>query len=117
MTIPNELLNQAGAYLLSVLKQETPIRYSRFYDGTDATRHKLIAGVGIDERDADWYSVEAIIDDAVVLFEHIGVVERRLLEERLADGEPDYEIALTDKGRQFVARRKRFCFPDLEMHL
>lgn len=34
-----------------------PIRYSRFYDGTDETQQALIAGVGISEEDAEWYSV------------------------------------------------------------
>lgn len=117
MSIPASILKQAGDYLLSVLKKESPIRYSRFYDGTDETRQTLLAGMGISERDADWYSVEALIDDAVILFQHIGAVQKRELDDELADGFPDYEISLTEKGQAIVAGGTRYEFPDLEMHL
>jgi hypothetical protein len=115
--ISKHVLKTAGDYLLSVLKKESVIRYSRFYDGTDQTRQRLLEGMGIIEKDADWYCAEALIDDAVILFGHIGVVEQRLLDAKLADGHPDYEIVLTDDGRTFVAQGTAYEFPDIEMHL
>lgn len=90
---------RAIAYLLKILKDEPVIRYSRFYDGAAETRLPLITGMGLTEADADHYGVEGVMDEAVWELEQQGVVTQRILEEKLADDEPDYEIALTSKGR------------------
>ena len=86
-------------YLLKILKDEPLIRYSRFYDGTDQTRVPLITGIGITEEDADYCGVEGVMDEVVWELQQQGIVVTRILEEKLADSEPDYEIALTSKGK------------------
>ena len=117
MSIPSSVLKQAGDYLLSVLEKESPIRYSRFYDGTRRYPTALLAGMGMSEDDGNWYSAEALIDDAVVLFRHIGVIEIVEVDAKAANGFPDYDIALTEKGRDFVSAGAQYEFPDLEVHL
>jgi hypothetical protein len=115
--IPNELLRSTCEFLFRLLKETPVIPYSYFYDGTDRTRNRLIQGVGISESDADWYGVEALVDDVVVILDKNGFVEQRILEEKLADGQPAYEIRLADKGRRLIASGRPVRFPDLETHI
>ena len=43
-----------------------------------------------------------MMDDAVFLLERNGIVERALLPDKLIDGEQDYEIRLTEKGKRLL---------------
>lgn len=96
-TSADKIANGA-ALLLGILSKESPIRYSRFYDGSEETFHKLAVALGLKENDED--RGPGIIDLAVFELVQQGVVETRKLEEPLADGEKDYEIKLTEDGRR-----------------
>jgi hypothetical protein len=100
----------AGDYLLSILKLEPLIAYSRFYDGTDETEQALIAGMAcVDEPECP----AVLMDLAIGLFTDMGIVTVSNLAEKLADGEQDYEIRLTDTGKQFISQGAEYTFPDL----
>lgn len=85
--------------MLSVLIVNSPVRYSLFYDGTEDTSQKLAKAIGIADKDRDWYCAEHVIDLAVFELEEQAIVEKKELPTSLPDGEPDYEIALTEQGR------------------
>ena len=112
--LPGEIIKSGGDYLLSILKWEPQIEYCRFYDGTEETRKRLRERLGLSEEDADWYSVELIMDLAVSQVEEMEFVEVTELEELLADGEPNYRIELTPKGRDFIVKAESYTFPDIE---
>lgn len=113
--MPGNMVKKAGDYLLSVLASEPSIRYSRFYDATDATRERLRLGVGLSQADADYYCMELMMDLAVSMFEKRKLVQTRYLEEKLADDEPDYEICLTDEGTRFITEGRDYASPDVEL--
>ena len=108
------LIEAAAKHLLSILHSESPIRYSRFYDGSDKTSQRLADAIGLEPKSRGWYSVEHIIDLAVYELEKQGVVKTRFLDERLMDGEPDYEIILTSRGKEALVRNERLQFWDAE---
>lgn len=89
---PSELIEQAVRYLLTVLLENRSILYSRFYDGTDETKAQICECIGISVEDGEWYSAEALINNAAAQLEQQGIVELTWLETRLVDDEPDYRI-------------------------
>jgi hypothetical protein len=101
--IPGRLTTKAAEYLLSILADEPFIRYSKFYDGEESTETALRQGMGISDDDADLYSAEALMDDAVWQLAELGFVESEILPDLLSDGEPDYAIRLTTSGTEFLA--------------
>jgi hypothetical protein len=106
---------ESGAkHLLSLLSQESPIRYGRFYDGLEETSRKLADAIGLEEDLRSWYSAEHIIDLAVYELSEQGIVQIKQLTEKLADGEPDYEISLTASGKNAYAKKEKFKFWDAE---
>jgi hypothetical protein len=117
------VIERAGVYLLRVLAAENPIPYARFYDGTDATERALLVGMGYggdvagDDEDADDRpdSPAAYMDWAVGQLAAAGIVATRDTGGELADGEPAYEIELTEQGRRFIATGGRFAFRDMEL--
>jgi hypothetical protein len=105
-------VERAGLYLLGLLKSEGRVRYSRFYDGTDETYEAIIRAMGYPE-EGDSYLPECpehLIDLAAWQLETGGIVKITPLAEKLADGEQDYTIELTEEGRQFLERGDRFRF-------
>ena len=111
---PAELIGQAATYLLSILETSRTIEYSAFYDGTEETNRKLCAGIGISPEDGEWYSAEALMDNAVGQLEQQGIVQTEFLEDLLPDDEPNYRITLTDSGRALFKRGFRPSFFDSE---
>lgn len=107
-------IEKGAKYLLSILAQESPVRYSRFYDGSEDTSQKLADGIGIEEECKDWYCAERIIELAVYELSEQGIVETRKLDELLTDGERDYEIILTARGRQAHLENAKLSFWDAE---
>lgn len=109
--IPREPIERAGAHLLSVLRAEQSVCYSRFYDGGDETHDLLCRALGLEN---DWYSAETLMDEAAAQLADAGVVAIVSLSQVLADGQQDYRITLTDKGRALPSRRRfRFHFVEL----
>lgn len=88
-------IEKAGAYLLSVLQRERRVAYSMFYDGSDERHQRLCEETRLD----DWYGPEGVVDEAAYQLEAMGFVTILKLDAELSDGEPDYQIELTDVGR------------------
>lgn len=115
MGFTNASIIELGAkHLLSVLASESSIRYSRFYDGSEETSRQLEDAIGLDPESRGWYSVEHIIDLAVYELSEQGIVGTNNLDETLVDGEPNYEIFLTARGKQALVRNERLRFWDVE---
>jgi hypothetical protein len=95
------VLKAAGDYLLGLLKSEGAVRYSRYYNEKDGTHEALLRGMGLDEEECD--SPECAMDDAVAQLEEAGYVATRTTGDLLMDGHRDYEIALTEEGKTFLA--------------
>lgn len=82
-------IGMAVEYLLPILWEERSVRYSRFYDGTDECSDHLREDIGIRN---ELLSVELVVDLAFDVLEEHGVVRRTVLDNKLADGEHDYQI-------------------------
>lgn len=111
---PGELIAQAAQHVLTVLLENRSILYSHFYDGTEETEARICEGIGISVEDGEWYSAEALIDNAAAQLEQQGIVELDWLETRLMDGEPDYRITLTAAGRMALQSGAPLKFYDCE---
>jgi hypothetical protein len=106
------MTRKAGDHLLSLLKAEGSVPYSRFYDGEDVTHDRLREALGLED---DWYSPEVLMDVAAAQFEKAGLVTIEPLAAKLADDEQDYRISLTDEGRAFLASSKPFPYRDVDL--
>jgi|ERR1700722_6654456 len=115
MGYTNASVIESGAkYLLTLLAEQSPIRYSRFYDGTEETSEKLENATGIEDECRDWYCAEHVMDLAIYELSEQGIVETRNFNEKLSDGELDYEIFLTPRGRQACIQNEKLKFWDAE---
>src|SRR5262245_31575137 len=90
-------IEKAGRYLLSVLRVEGTVHYSRFFNGTDDTEQAIVDGMGFDEDECPDCPV-FLIDLAAYQLENEGFVKLAMLDDELCDGEQDYQIELTTKG-------------------
>jgi hypothetical protein len=108
------VIELGAKHLLSILAQESPIRYSRFYDGSEETSRKLEEAIGLEPACRGWYSVEHIMDLAVYELSEQGIVQTKSLNEKLVDAEPDYEIFLTPQGKQAHLQKDKLQFWDAE---
>ena len=93
-------LELARAHLMEILAGEGTVRYSRFYNPNPDPEAGLRVLFGL-ERESD--SAAVLMDDAVWDLKQAGLVTTADLPERLMDGNPDYLIELTEKGRSAVA--------------
>lgn len=105
----------AGNYLLSLLASEDRINYSRFYNDSDETQSRLLEGMGYsDPDDEDAPECPAVyMDIAVGQLVSSGIVTTRETGDLLPDEEPNYEIVLTDFGREFLKGSRHFDFHDV----
>jgi hypothetical protein len=109
---PGEMIEKAGRHLLTVLKEEGQVRYSRFYDGSEDTHEGLLHAFGLT---SDWYLPELLMDLAVYQLARGGVVRTTKVPDRLADGENDYLIELTEEGRGFLVSGEEFRFRGVDL--
>ena len=111
MGYTNATVIELGAkHLLSILAHDSSTRYSRFYDGSEETSRKLEDAIGLEQECRGWYCVEHIMDLAVYELSVQGIVETKILNESLVDGEPDYEIFLTPRGQQAHLQKDKLNF-------
>jgi hypothetical protein len=104
---PGHIIEKAAAFLMDELVQRSPRRYSEYYDGEDKTHDHLREVLGLED---DQHPAELGLDLACFVLENEGLVEKDQVNEKLADGDPDYTIALTAAGRRFhSAGRKVTC--------
>lgn len=86
-----------------------------FFDGTEATEVLLLDGMGsLSNSEASGVSLEYCMDLAVFQLEELGVVKHKFLSDELVDGNLDYEISLTDRGRVLINNKQRFHFHDAD---
>jgi hypothetical protein len=111
---PASRIESGAKYLLSLLVQESPIRYSQFYDGLEETSGKLAEAIGLEEDLRNLFCAEHIIDLAVYELLEQGLVQTKQLNKKLVDGEPDYEISLTPAGKKAYAQNVKIKFWDAE---
>lgn len=110
--VSSEQLNSGGAYLLGVLRAEGAVPFSRFYNA-ETDYAALASAAGIDESDADHAHV--LIEFAAGQLGDAGLVSFNELPDELIDGERDYRIELTEKGKRFVAAGGNFRFRDMDL--
>lgn len=112
--IPRTMIEAAGTLWLKALQHQNPLKYSMFYNENDGSHEKLVADLGIEESDADWYSAEALMDDAVYLLEEQGLVRIKELADKLMDDESNYEVALTAAGMALIAEGRKPRYRDVQ---
>ena len=121
-------IKAAGDYLLSVLKVERTVTYSRFYNDRPGSEEALAAGVWpflerqpvVRRGELDSDDVARLAEEAHVSLEWAGyqledlglVVVTALPGTRLIDGEEDFRIALTQRGEAFIASGAEFQYRD-----
>lgn len=110
---PAGAIERAARHVLFVLSKEPQITYHRFYDGTAETASALEAAV-VEEVCRGWYSAENLIDLAVYQLAEQGIVETQELPTLLPDGEADYSISLTARGRKALANNVKLKFRHAE---
>src|SRR5262249_46760285 len=115
--IDTERIRATGLYLLEILKSEKVVRYSRFYNHTPGTEDRLVAGSIPFVVDSEACDAEGLHEEGHVMLEYaawqledLGVVRIKELDEDLVDGDPDFQIELTDKGAQVLADGLTFRF-------
>ena len=97
---PVEFVEICGTYLLKILANEPSIRYSvHFYDGTAELEARLIEVTGLDDEE---YAPWVVTDVAAWQLEQMGYVELKELPEEMIDGTNDYQITLTEAGRELI---------------
>jgi hypothetical protein len=111
-TVSGPNISKAARRLLADLARDGSVLYSRYYDGTAETEARLAAELSVD---AGWTPPAVLFDLAVFHLENENLVERADTDGRLDDGEPDYRITLTPRGRKFVARGVDFECPHTEL--
>jgi hypothetical protein len=108
-------IEKAGLYLLDILDKKHQVSYDYFYDGTNEKHYHLVEAIGINDNETDETSaVEILLDIAVIELNEFGIVSITQLESKLADGELNYQIKLTDKGRNIIRNNKKIDFYSTE---
>src|ERR1051325_2944525 len=114
--VSGECLRIPGMHLLNILKAEGSVRYSRFYGpGTEIEDlAKQLREMGDDNSQLDEHA-HVIIEFAAHQMKRRGIVTFTVLDDDLIDGEKDFLIALTDKGKAFVASGQDFPHWDMDL--
>jgi hypothetical protein len=96
-------IRKAGEHLLALLKDSPTIRYSvHFYDGSEETETRIRDALDIDELVAAWQ------------LEKMGYVTTTILDSEMSDGEKDYEISITESGRQVIRSETVLQYCDVD---
>jgi hypothetical protein len=122
--ISRDGIRATGLYLLDVLRTEKTVCYSRFYNDDDETEDMLVQGAmpymsKVDADEDEDYRERDLREEAHVMLnfaasqlDDLGVVQITFLLSKLIDGEPDFEIALTERGEQILRDGLNFGFRD-----
>lgn len=109
-------IEKPGEYVLSLLRESPSIIYSKhFFDGTEELQKRIVREMELDEDLAD--QVACLVDIAVWQLADQGLVTTTKLEEFMTDGEHDYRIELTEKGRALLADSRDSTITFRDMHL
>lgn len=105
-------IENAAKRILAILAERDFVDYSEFYDGSDERSLALRVEIGL-EPDDEWNCPELLVDVAVAQLSKQGVVTTTKLRSKLADDEPDYRIAWTERAPELVKQGLRFWDADL----
>ncbi len=107
--VHEEQLIGPARYVLRMLASCSAVRYSEsFYDGSLATHQQLIHEIGVTSDD-DAAIIESLLDEAIDQLEEQEIVKVTLLDLRLADGDKDFMIELTETGRKVLKNEAQFA--------
>jgi hypothetical protein len=110
--VSSEQVRPGGEYLLGILKAEGAVRFSRFYnEDTDYARLAEDAGIG----ESDVEHAHVLIEFAAQQLERLGIVSFTTLPDTLIDGDHDYTIELTEKGRLVITEGKPIGFRAMDV--
>lgn len=101
---------KASKYIFECLKGKDYLDFDFFYDGTEKTGQKNIEALG-----GEYDNATAIIDITIIQLNSMGVIEIEELEEKLADGEYNFRIRLTEKGKRVLNNEIKLEFRDLDL--
>src|SRR5262245_20627710 len=106
---------KAAHFLVKVLEEQGGrVHFGYFYDGTEATALRVYEEMGLDNYQDEWMVATGMVADVAVEMQAQGFVAIIWTDgEKLADGEPAYEIKLTDEGRRRLAAGEWPKFKDL----
>lgn len=107
---PQEFVQGAGNYLLSVLQDEPTTDFRRFYDGSDEAHDALIRATGMTKEQADRYSPEGALGAAIGQLVKAGIVTTKQRSDLLVDDEPNFDIEVTERGQFAVSAGTPFDF-------
>ena len=100
-----ERIDRAVPVIFQKLQGNGIFLYSEIYDGSERTHQELNMNLGADDHHCP---AEILVDLAVFQLENAGFLETEPLGTKLADGENDYRVTITQKGRKFVKSGKIF---------
>jgi hypothetical protein len=110
----------AGCYLLSVLTAEGPVTYRRFYDHSPGRDREVAEGILARMEQPEEDELDRLLEEGHLLVEwaawqlqDFAAVTITPLTTLLPDGEPDYRIELTEKGRELVGAPGAFKYRSL----
>jgi hypothetical protein len=120
-------ITATGLYLLEILGREGAVNYSRFYGDDQSIEDALVAGAlaHFPREDFDEYTERGLREEGHVALERaawqlkaFGIVRIQELPAapRLIDGELDYRIELTERGREALANGLTFKFVHPRSH-
>ena len=103
-------LKSAAQYAVELMSgSDDPIRYSAaIYDGEEELSVKLQELIGLREGEA-----ECVFDVALGILEDKGYVRIEKNGGTLFDGEKDFDVSLTEKGKQMVRSGELSVFQDV----
>jgi hypothetical protein len=101
---------QASKYIFECLKNKDYLDFNFFYDGTEETEQK-----NIEVFSGEYDDATAIIDFTIIELANMRIIEIEELEEKLADGENNFRIWLTEKGKRVLNNEIKLEFRDLDL--
>jgi hypothetical protein len=106
-----QYIKNAANYLLNILKDESLVNFSRFYDGTEKTNNKMAKIIGSEDASTamDCAIIQLIDQRVVITKKAIGPLNED------ACGYEGHNIILTDFGKQQLAAGAKLEFVGMDL--
>ncbi len=110
------LILKAARFLLNELNESETVCYSKYYDGEEKTNESLRIEMEIKEGEFSYdLPYWCLIDFAVIQLNEQGIVDVTDLKSFLLDGEHDYSITITVKGKKVLSEKAQYQIHDVEL--
>ena len=106
-----EYIKNAANHLLNILKNESLVNFSRFYDGTEETNNKMAKIIGAE-------GASIAMDCAIIQLIDQRIVKAQKVISNLGENACGYEghcIELTDFGKQQLAAGAKLEFVGMDL--